>query len=84
MLGKIKQEMTAKAKTIIDSLREVAQDLLVPELRALRVSMDSLRTEMQLRDERTQESIRRLSDKLDFAIDVRERLAAIEARLPRQ
>jgi hypothetical protein len=50
-----------------------------------------MRTEMQLRDEktqksirhldqRTQESIRHLSEKLDFAIDIRERLAALEAR----
>ncbi len=82
---------SATAKSIVDSLRDVAQDLLVPELKALRVSVDSLRTEMQLRDEkaqesilhldlRTQDSIRHLSDKLDFAIDIRERLAALEAR----
>jgi hypothetical protein len=81
----------AVAKKIVDSFREVAQDILVPELKALRVSVDALRTEMQLRDEktqesirhldlRTQESIRHLSDKLDFAIDIRERLAALEAR----
>jgi hypothetical protein len=83
------------AKSIVDSFREVAQDILVPELKALRVSVDSLRTEMQLRDEktqesirhldlRTQESIRHLSDKLDFAIDIPERLAALEARSPGQ
>jgi hypothetical protein len=92
----------AVARTIVDSFREVAQDILVPELKALRVSVDSLRTEMQLRDEktqesirhldlrtqesirhldeRTQESVRHLSEKLDFAIDIRERLAALEAR----
>jgi len=74
--------MTASttAKSSMDSLRDIAQDLLVPELKALRVSADSMRTEMQLRDEktresirhldqRTQESIRHLSEKLDFAID---------------
>jgi len=85
--------MTASttAKSIMDSFRDIAQDLLVPELKALRVSVDSMRTEMQLRDEktqeslrhldqRTQESIRHLSEKLDFAIDIRERLAALEAR----
>jgi hypothetical protein len=87
--------MAASAKTIVDSLREVVQDLLVPELKALRVSMDSMKAEMQLRDdqvhtelrlreERMQDSIRSLSQKLDFAIDIRERLAALEARLPRQ
>jgi hypothetical protein len=68
--------MTTSAKTVIDSFREVVQDLLVPELKALR-------TEMKLRDENTQQAIRHLSEKLDFAIDIRERLAALEARLPR-
>ncbi|HEX5236071.1 MAG TPA: hypothetical protein VFW25_12155 [Silvibacterium sp.] len=41
---------------------EVVQDLLVPELKALR-------TEMKLRDENTQQAIRHLSEKFDFAID---------------
>jgi hypothetical protein len=68
--------MATTAKTVIDSFREVVQDLLVPELKALR-------TEMKLRDENTQQAIRHLSEKLDFAIDIRERLAALEARLPR-
>ena len=68
--------MTTAVKTVIDSFREVVQDLLVPELKALR-------TEMKLRDENTQQAIRPLSEKLDFAIDIRERLAALEARLPR-
>lgn len=72
----------APPKSIVDSLGDVAQNLLVPELKALRVSVDSMRTEMKLRGEKTQESIRHLSDKLDFAIDIRERLAALEARFP--
>jgi hypothetical protein len=87
--------MAVPAKNTVDSFREVVQDLLVPELKALRVSVDSMKVEMQLRDEkvhtelrlrdeRMQESIRGLSQKLDFAIDIRERLAALEARLPRQ
>jgi len=109
--------MAVPAKTVVDSFREALQDLLVPELKALRVSVDSLRTEMHLRtdslqkevqlrddslraelklrdeklrseiqsgDAATQELVRSLSQKLDFAIDIRERLAALEARLPRQ
>jgi hypothetical protein len=87
--------MAVPAKNIVESFREVVQDLLVPELKALRVSFDSMKVEMQLRDEkvhtelrlrdeRMQESIRGLSQKLDFAIDIRERLAVLEARLPRQ
>ncbi len=105
--------MTASAKTIVDSLREIAQDILVPEVKSLRVSVEGLRTEMQLgdrnlqnsvdalreemkvrderlhsemrlRDEQMKEAIHTLSQKLDFAIDIRERLAALEARQPRQ
>lgn len=105
--------MTTTAKTIVDSFREVVQDLLVPELKALRVSVDALRTEMhlrtdglqkemQLRDEALRAELRLRDDslrvetqsmrtelhafgqKLDFAIDIRERLVALEARLPRQ
>ena len=101
---------TAKA---VGSFREAVQDLLVPELRALKVSMEAIRTEMQLRDEkqmkaledqgqrltqaveslaremklrdeRQSQGILALSEKLDFAIDIRERLAVVEARLPRQ
>ncbi|MGD0369245.1 MAG: hypothetical protein ABSA94_17475 [Acidobacteriaceae bacterium] len=123
--------MAASAKTIVDSLREIAQDILVPEVKSLNVSLEALRTEthlgdeklrdsidglraemlvrdnklqdsvdalrsemqirddrlhseLRLRDERMQDAVRGLSQKLDFAIDVRERLAALEARMPRQ
>lgn len=94
--------MTVPSRTIVDSFREAIQDILVPELKAMRVSMEAIRTEMQLRDdklqesidglrnelhlrdERTHEVIRALGQKLDFALDIRERLAVLEARLPRQ
>ena len=87
--------MAIEAKSTLGSFREVAQDLLVPELKALKVSMDSMRSEMnislgslskemQLRDEMNAQAIRGLSQKLDFAIDIRERLASLEARMPRQ
>ena len=35
------------AKTVVESLREVVQDLLVPEFKALKVSVDALRGDMQ-------------------------------------
>jgi hypothetical protein len=76
--------MAVAAKNIVDSLRDVVQDLLVPELKALKVSMDSIRTEMRVRDEKNDQAMRHLSEKLDFAIDIRERLASLEARMPRQ
>lgn len=105
------------AKNIVESFREVVQDLLVPELKSVRVSVDALRTEMRLMqdasreelkitkdalreemklrneslertiregEQRTQQLVHSLSEKLDYAIDIRERLAMLEARLPRQ
>ena len=83
------------AKNAVESFREIVQDLLVPELKALKVSKDAMRTEtnlsleslrqeMRLRDEMNIQTMRNLADKLTFAIDIRERLASIEARLPRQ
>jgi hypothetical protein len=94
--------MTTSPKTIVDSIRDVVQDLLVPELKAVKVSVDSLhgeigylrgevktsleslRQEMQLRDEMQTQAMHNLTQRLDFAIDIRERLASLEARLPRQ
>jgi hypothetical protein len=96
--------MAVVTKNVVDSLREVMQDLLVPELKAVKVSVDSLRSEMKLShdslreemklrhenlermilhgDEQNEQLIRSLRDRLDSAIDIRERLASIEARLP--
>jgi hypothetical protein len=90
------------AKNAVESIRDVVQDLLVPELKAVKVSVeavhtelgylrsevkisiDSLRQEMHLRDEIHTQAIRNLSEKLDYAIDIRERLVSLEARSPRQ
>ncbi len=107
------REVADSAAKTVGSFREAIQDLLVPEMRSMKVSIDALRTEMLLRDERqtkatealseqlssaikslTEEmrlrdthqsqNMQALSQKLDFAIDIRERLAQVEARLPKQ
>jgi hypothetical protein len=49
--------MAASAKMIVDSLREIAEDILVPELKSLKVSIEGLRTEMQMGDQRLQDSV---------------------------
>jgi hypothetical protein len=72
-----------KTKRSIDSVREIVQDFLVPELKAVKVSIESLHNEMKLRDEKQTLAIQHLSEKLDFAVDVREHLASLEARVPR-
>lgn len=87
-----------KPKNAVESLREVVQDLLVPELKAVKASLDSLRSEMntsiesvrteiRLRDEKQTEAtkhlaetVKHLSDRIDHTIDIRERLASLEAR----
>jgi hypothetical protein len=74
----------AASKHVIESLRNVMQDPLGPELKALKMSLDSMRSEMKIRDEKNEQAMRHLSEKLDLAIDIRERLASLEARLPRQ
>lgn len=74
----------SSTKTVIESFREVVPDLLVPELKSMKISIDALRREMELRDQRQDQAMRHLSEKLDFAIDIRERMASLEARLPRQ
>ena len=89
---------TMKAKNTVESLRDIVQDLLVPDMKALKVGMDSLhtevaslrnemhlsadslRTEIRLRDEKQSQAIQALSDKLGYAIDIRERLAVLEDR----
>jgi hypothetical protein len=83
-----------KPRNAVESLREVVQDLLVPELKALKVEvasirneiavgLDSVKTEMRLRDEKQSQAIQALSDKLGYAIDIRERLAVLEDRSAR-
>ena len=105
-----------KPRNAVESLRDIVQDLLVPELRALKVEVEGLRTEsrnsidalrtesrtsidalrtesrssvesllseMRLRDEKQAQAIQNLSDKLGYMMDVRERLAVLEDRVPR-
>jgi hypothetical protein len=74
--------MAVEAKSVVSSLREVMQDLLVPDLKAVKVSidswrsetkvsLDSLRQEMRLRYEMSAQAMRGLSEKLDYAFDIR-------------
>jgi hypothetical protein len=83
-----------KPRNAVESLRDIVQDLLVPELKALKVEMsairgemtmgfESIRTEMRLRDEKQSQATQALSDKLAYAIDIRERLAVLEDRSAR-
>jgi Mg2+ and Co2+ transporter CorA len=72
-----------KPRNVVESLRDIIQDLLVPELKSIKVSIDSLHTEMILRNDKQTQAIQHISEKLDYTLDIRERLASLEARLPR-
>ncbi|HXE08505.1 MAG TPA: hypothetical protein VN612_11445 [Acidobacteriaceae bacterium] len=98
--------MATAAKNSVESFREVVQDLLVPELKAVKASVDSLRSEtktsidalrseMTLRDEKLEltirlsienatQAVRHLAERLDDSIEIKQRLASLEARMPRQ
>ncbi len=64
-----------KPKNAVESLRDIVQDLLVPELKALKVEMEALRTEvrsgddalrveMKLRDENQTRAINSLAEEV--------------------
>lgn len=118
------KEITSGAAKAAGSVREALQGFLVPELRSIKVSIESLQTEMHLRDEqlrremqirgeqqtgalnalreelrlrteslaqeirsseqRQTQVLQILSEKLDIALNVRERLILLEARLPKR
>jgi ATP-dependent Zn protease len=42
-------------KSLVDPLREIAQAIIVPEIRAVRESVDALRAEIKARDERREQ-----------------------------
>ncbi len=97
-----------KPKNAVESLREIVQDLLVPELKAIKVELDSqrretqtrfdslhtelkvttgalraeteaLRVELRLRDDKQSQALQAISDKMGTLMEVRERLAVLEA-----
>jgi DNA-binding transcriptional MerR regulator len=53
-----------KTKSSINSVPEIVQDFLVPELKAVKVSIDSIQNEMRLRDENQSRAMQHLDEKL--------------------
>lgn len=48
----------ADGKNVFESFREVVQDLPAPELKAVKVSVDSLRTEMKINNDALREEMK--------------------------
>lgn len=80
-------------------VRKVIQELVIPELKEIRLELKNLRTEIKRLDEKIDTNsarlddkidsfrnemraeIKRLDEKIDIAIQVRERLAALESKV---
>jgi len=58
----------ATSKKVLESFRDVVQDLLVPELKAMKVSLDLVRVETRLGDEKLEQSVRLGNEKTEAAI----------------
>lgn len=58
-----------KPKNAVESLRDIVQDLLVPELKSIKVELEAMRTEMRLRDEKQTEATHALRGELRSGLD---------------
>lgn len=67
--------------SVYEQVKQALQDVVAPELKALQVEIKSLRSEMTTEIKRLDSKIDSLEDKIDVAIQIRERLAALEAKL---
>ncbi|MEK6682035.1 MAG: hypothetical protein AABY79_08745 [Nitrospirota bacterium] len=66
---------------VYEEVKQALQDIVAPELRALQVEIKRLDEKIDsLRNEVTTE-IKRLDEKIDIAIQIRERLASLEAKV---
>lgn len=77
---------------VYEEVKQALQDIVAPELRALQVEIkrldEKIDSGMQRLDEKIDSlkseitsEIRRLNEKIDIAIQIRERLASLEARV---
>lgn len=84
-----------RTKNAVESLRDVVQDLLVPELKAIkaelestrremRADFDAIRVEMKFRNEKQTQAIQALSEKVGLMMEVPGRLAVLEDRAKRE
>ncbi len=69
-------------------VKKVIQELIVPELKDIKSDIRELRVEIKRLDEKIDSKhnevmteIRRLDEKIDIAIQIRERLTALEAKV---
>jgi len=73
---------------VYEQVNQALQDVVAPELKSIQVEIrrldtriDSLKSEITTEIKRLDSKIDSLDDKIDTAIQIRERLAVIEAKL---
>jgi predicted nuclease with TOPRIM domain len=74
--------------SVYEQVKQALQDVVAPELKSLQVEIKSLRSEIASEIRRLETEIKRLDekidsldDKLNTSIQIRERLASLEAKL---
>jgi flagellar capping protein FliD len=73
---------------LYQNLKQIVQDAIAPEIqsikgdiRALETQVAALRTELRVFEERTEKRFDQINRQWELAIEVRERLATVEAQL---
>ena len=74
--------------SVYEQVKQALQDVVAPELKSIQVEIrrldnrvDSLKSEITTEIKRLDSKIDSLDDKIDIAIQIRERLASLEAKL---
>lgn len=65
---------------VYEQVKQALQDVVAPELKELRVEIRRLDDRINSQKAEIVAEIRRLDEKIDTAIQIRERLAALEAK----
>ena len=66
---------------VYEQVKKALEDIVAPELRSLQVEIKRLDDKIDTKIESLKTEIKRMDEKIDIAIQIRECLAAIEAKL---
>jgi len=69
------------AANIYEAVKHAMQDLIAPQLESIKGEIGALRAEMRGTHEALRAEIRRIDDKLTWALDLRERIVALETKV---
>jgi hypothetical protein len=69
------------AANIYEAVKHAMQDLIAPQLESIKGEIGALHAEMRGTHEALRAQIRRIDDKLTWALDLRERIVALETKV---